>query len=301
MRSFKFISKKISYKSENIFKFSFILSFLSIYLLNSTHLGDTPKVREDLTLITEKYNRLKKRLDEIEFHLEKIDEKKKLIFASYFLDNESEKVKTIDEHPLKKESSLEEQMNFLNKKMTEEASSLDALINVAKKKDLDYNKMPAIFPLDKKYLRKPISGFGLRFHPILKIPRMHYGMDFPAKSGSPVYATGDGVVKTVGYQNGFGNTIVINHENGFLSSFSHLKDFVKGIKKGKRIKRGEKIAEVGSTGLSTGPHLHYEIHQLVKGKKWEKINPLPYLYEGLTLGQYSKIIEMAKSIKRSLD
>ncbi|MET0336561.1 MAG: M23 family metallopeptidase, partial [Caulobacter sp.] len=115
-------------------------------------------------------------------------------------------------------------------------------------------------------LRTPVdgaritSGFGARRHPILGFTRMHQGIDFGAGSGTPVLAAGDGVVVEAGRKGGYGNWVKIRHNGGWETGYAHLSRYAKGLKKGQRVKQGQLVAYVGSTGMSTGPHLHYEIY-----------------------------------------
>ncbi|KAB7738681.1 peptidoglycan DD-metalloendopeptidase family protein [Parvibaculum sedimenti] len=128
----------------------------------------------------------------------------------------------------------------------------------------------------KKFLMKtPVdgarisSGFGMRKHPILGFTKFHEGVDFAAPKGTPIYAAGDGVVKIAGWVNGYGNFVELSHANRYETAYGHMSAFAKGIHPGIRVHQGQVIGYVGSTGRSTGPHLHYEIH--IAGKK---VNPL---------------------------
>jgi len=118
----------------------------------------------------------------------------------------------------------------------------------------------------KKFLmRKPMttgvlrSGFGMRRHPILKYTRMHTGVDFAAPRGTPILAAGNGVIEKAGRDSGYGNVIVVAHTNGYATVYAHQQGFAKGVAVGSRVRQGQVIGYVGSTGLSTGPHLHFEI------------------------------------------
>jgi murein DD-endopeptidase MepM/ murein hydrolase activator NlpD len=113
------------------------------------------------------------------------------------------------------------------------------------------------------------SGFGSRLHPVLGYTRMHKGVDFAVPTGTPVMAAGAGTVSFMGWANGYGNFVVINHSNGYATAYGHLSRFAPGIHMGSRVRQGQVVAYSGNTGMSTGPHLHYEI--LVKG---EQVNPL---------------------------
>ena len=118
---------------------------------------------------------------------------------------------------------------------------------------------------DKFLLRKPMargifrSGFGWRRHPILKRRRMHKGVDWAAPRGTPIYAAGDGVIKQAGWKAGYGRWILISHKNGYATGYAHQSRLAKGMRPGVRVKQGQVIGYVGSTGRSTGPHLHYEV------------------------------------------
>lgn len=119
----------------------------------------------------------------------------------------------------------------------------------------------------KKFLmRKPMSGgtfrsgFGARNHPLLGVVRMHTGVDWSAPRGTPIMAAGDGIVTYARWKNGYGNYIEIQHTNGYASAYAHQTGFAKGIQEGVRVRQGQVIGYVGTTGLSTGPHLHYEVH-----------------------------------------
>lgn len=125
----------------------------------------------------------------------------------------------------------------------------------------------------KALLRNPVharisSGFGMRMHPILGYSKMHTGIDFAAKSGTPIHAAGDGVIDFSGRKGGYGNYIRIKHNGKYKTAYAHMRAFAKGIRKGKLVKQGQVIGYVGTTGRSTGAHLHYEII-----KNGKKINP----------------------------
>ena len=134
----------------------------------------------------------------------------------------------------------------------------------------------------------------MRMHPILKYRKMHNGMDFTAKTGTEVYATGDAVVKKASRSTGFGNLIVLDHGFGYETYYAHLSKF--DVRKGQKIKRGEVIGEVGSTGLSTAPHLHYEVH-----KNGRVINPINFYHGDLTAEEYDIMLNQSNLENQSLD
>ncbi len=154
--------------------------------------------------------------------------------------------------------------------------------------------IPAIQPVSNKDLRKTASGYGTRIDPIYGTSKFHEGMDFSAPQGTDVYATGDGTVVQMGWQSGYGNRIVIDHGFGYQTVYAHLRDF--RTKLGKKVVRGEVIGGVGSTGKSTGPHLHYEVH--VKGKV---VNPVNYYFMDLSAEDYDRMIQIAANHGKVLD
>ena len=113
------------------------------------------------------------------------------------------------------------------------------------------------------------SGFGMRFHPILGYSRMHKGVDFGVPIGTPVMAAGAGTIAFMGWENGYGNFVLINHSNGYATAYGHLSRFFPGMHRGAHVRQGQTVAYSGMTGMATGPHLHYEIRI-----NNEQVNPL---------------------------
>ena len=175
-------------------------------------------------------------------------------------------------------SELSEQLTALAKLEREiklEMKSYKDLMHTfqSKKDSLDY--LPALRPILKGVIS---SGFGTRLHPVYKVYRHHDGLDFSAKRGTPIYATADGIVRYVGKMGGYGKMVIIDHKYGFETRYGHMNKWV--VRKGQRVKRGEKIGEVGNTGISTAPHLHYEVR--FKGKA---VNPKYYYFEDRILNE----------------
>ena len=187
-------------------------------------------------------------------------------------------------------------LDDLSKRMYVQSLSFDEVYKMAKNKSEYMASMPAIMPVKKSSARL-VSGFGTRFHPILHYRRMHTGVDLAAKKGTPIYATGDGVVEVAGSGNakfsGYGVVCVINHGYGFKTLYGHMSE-VK-VKPGKKVKRGELIGLVGSTGLSQAPHLHYEVIQ--NGKK---VNPVYFFFNDLTPAEYEEVIQDANQENQCL-
>lgn len=186
-------------------------------------------------------------------------------------------------------------MEKLEERIHKQSLSFRELLNLAKHKEQMLSNIPAIQPVNNKDLKQMASGYGYRIDPIYKTRKMHTGMDFTANIGTEVYVTGDGVVETleVGAW-GYGKCIVVNHGFGYKTRYAHLSAFK--VKQGQKVKRGEIIGLVGSTGKSVGPHLHYEVE---KGGK--KINPIHYYHSDLTPEQYEKLLEMSNNSFKAFD
>ena len=179
-----------------------------------------------------------------------------------------------------------QKMDMLNRQLYIQSQSFDEVVDLFKDHDKMLSCIPAIQPVSNKNLKQTASGYGMRIDPIYKTAKFHSGMDFSANIGTPIYATGDGVVKKAGWQSGYGKIIIINHGFGYETWYAHLNDY--DVRVGQKVKRGEVIGEVGNTGKSTGPHLHYEVH--LKGKV---MNPVNYYFMDLSAEDYDKMIELA--------
>jgi murein DD-endopeptidase MepM/ murein hydrolase activator NlpD len=186
-------------------------------------------------------------------------------------------------------------MDILAKRLVVQSKSLDEIVKLAKNKSEMLASIPAIQPVANKDLKRMASGYGVRIHPIYKTRRMHWGMDFSAPQGTNVYATGNGVVKTAKRsRKGLGNHIVINHGFGYQTTYGHLNKIL--IRRGQKVKRGDIIGVVGSTGSSTAPHLHYEVK---KGKR--KLNPVYFYHNDLTPEEYETMLVLSSQENQSLD
>lgn len=190
--------------------------------------------------------------------------------------------------------STAQKMDLLNKRLYFQSKSYDELMKLFNDKENRILCIPAIQPILNKDLKQTSSGFGRRVDPIYKTVRMHSGMDFTAKTGTPVYATGDGVIEKADWDQGYGKTVIINHGYGYKTLYAHLNDY--SVKKGTKVKRGEVIGKVGSTGKATGSHLHYEVHY--KGKP---VNPQNYYFMDLTPAEYDKMVQLSSTMGRMMD
>lgn len=191
--------------------------------------------------------------------------------------------------------SVQHGVEALRHRLLVQKKSFDTLEKIVKTKEQMLTAIPAIQPLSNKTLERLASGFGYRIDPIYKTPKMHTGLDFTAAVGTPIYATGDGVVHTAGYDNGgYGNHVIINHGYGYETMYGHMVKIKKH--RGERVRRGEVIGWVGSTGKSTGPHCHYEVI-----RKGEKIDPVHYFFNDLSAAEYERIVRIAASSNQSFD
>lgn len=186
-------------------------------------------------------------------------------------------------------------LDQLKKAVYVQSKSYDEIIELAKNREDQLACLPAIQPISNKDLTRTASGWGYRIHPIYKIRKFHYGMDFTAPTGTDVYATGNGkVIRVEWSRRGSGNHILIDHGYGYITLYAHLSGF--SVKLGQQVNRGDVIGFVGSTGLSTAPHLHYEVHLNNK-----KVNPINYYFNDLTPEEYDRMIELSMRSGQSFD
>lgn len=189
---------------------------------------------------------------------------------------------------------LSKKVDMLRRKIYIESKSQDELVKLAENKEKLYAAIPAIQPISNKQLMALASGFGMRTHPIYKVRKMHTGIDFAASIGTPIYATADGKVVTVDTRySGYGKLVEIDHGFGYHTRYAHMHGFA--VKPGQMVRRGDLVGYVGNTGLSTAPHLHYEV--LINGSQ---VDPVHYFYNDLSPAEYEKVLELASIENQSL-
>ena len=182
----------------------------------------------------------------------------------------------------------------LKRKLYIQTKSYDELLDMANNKEELVATIPAIQPVSNKDLKRVASGYGNRIDPFLKVKRMHYGLDFSVKKGTPIYATADGRVVIIKSSfGGLGKYIYLDHGNGYRTVYGHLNKF--NVRKGQKVKRGELIAYSGNSGRSTAPHLHYEVH-----KNGKKLNPVNFFFNDLTPNQYEEVIKLSSVENQAL-
>lgn len=187
-----------------------------------------------------------------------------------------------------------QKMDLVERQLHRQSQSFDELVELCKTQEDRLRHVPAIQPVSNKDLKRMASGYGYRIDPIYHIKKFHEGMDFSAEKGTDVFATGDGRVIQAGFDKGYGLSIMVDHGYGYVTRYAHLSK--KFVNRGQGVKRGDKIGEVGSTGKSTGPHLHYEVHlrDVVQ-------NPANYYFLDLTPEQYEELIEMSDNVGQVMD
>lgn len=187
-----------------------------------------------------------------------------------------------------------QKVDMLEKKLYMQTRSFNEVIELSREQDKKLACIPAIQPVSNKDLKRTASGYGWRSDPIYRVRRFHHGMDFACDTGTPVYATGNGVVTYAKWQSGYGNFIIIDHGYGYVTRYAHLSSIK--VKQGQKVVRGEEIGLVGSTGKSTGPHLHYEV---IVGKT--DVNPVNYYFMDLDAQQYDEMISLAENHGKVFD
>jgi murein DD-endopeptidase MepM/ murein hydrolase activator NlpD len=288
-----------------------LFGFLSFVILINTPYFETPKDRlqaREIENLKLQYAILNKKLDEIDDVTEAIENRDNNIYRVYFNRSEiPDSIRKGGNKDLKKYKDLEgynnsdlvinttRRIDQIAKQLAVQSKSLDEILKLASSKKTLLSAIPAIQPVRNENLSRMASGFGYRIDPFTKIRKMHNGMDFAANTGAPIYATGDGVIaRADNTASGFGNHIVIRHGFGYESLYAHLSKY--NCKVGQKVKRGDIIGYVGSTGRSEGPHCHYEVH-----KDGKVVNPLNFYYGNISAAEYVAISKVASQENQSLD
>lgn len=190
--------------------------------------------------------------------------------------------------------------------LRETQSTLDKLERQTGRQTLSFEEIKAAFNANREKMHhlpaiRPIngvllSGYGVRVHPVYNRRRMHDGVDFRADVGTPIYATGDARVRSAGRNGTYGNLLILDHGFGYESRYAHLSGFAQGVRAGATVKRGELVGYSGDTGLTRGPHLHYEIL-----KDGEHVDPLNYMFADITPEEYLMFREISDNNPMSMD
>jgi murein DD-endopeptidase MepM/ murein hydrolase activator NlpD len=250
-------------------------------------------------LLTENYKLLRKELNTAQENLAVLEKRDNEVYRSIFEQNPLpdsaravliekqkafKKTEAMDETELGKDIAA--QITNLNARMAFQTSSYKGIETLITNQTEKLSSIPGIQPISNKELTRIASGFGYRIHPIYGIAKMHSGLDFTAPLGTPIYATGNGVVTTASYSGGAGNLVVINHGYGYETKYMHMVRIKTAV--GQVVKRGEVIGWVGSTGASTGPHCHYEVH--VNGVA---VDPVYFFSNDLNPAEFDRMLKIA--------
>ncbi|KIX21943.1 peptidase M23 [Flavobacterium sp. 316] len=290
---------------------SALFGFLCLILLINTPYFETPKdklLTSELEYMKLNYTLLNKKMDLMSEGINAIGERDNNIYRIYFNTTPiSEEERKAGFGGVNRYKSLEgynnselvinttKRVDQLTKELVIQSRSLDEIVTLAKQKEKLLAAIPAIQPVKNEDLKRMASGYGYRSDPFTKIRKFHYGMDFTSPSGTPIYATGDGVVlKADNSLSGYGNHIEINHGYGYVTLYAHLSKY--NCRPGQKVKRGDIIGYVGSTGRSEAPHLHYEVI-----KNGEKVNPINFYYGSISAEEYVAISKLATQENQSLD
>ena len=185
----------------------------------------------------------------------------------------------------------------LSQQLALQSKSLDTIARMAKDKEKMLSSIPSIKPVREDQLNTAISllsGFGMRLHPIHHVKKFHKGIDFSAPTGTAIQATGDGEIVQAGKDGGYGNCVVIKHGYGYETLYGHMSRV--DVQVGQKVKKGQRIGLIGSTGSSTGPHCHYEVHM-----SGNVVNPLQFCLDGLTPSEYQSLANAALADNKSFD
>ncbi|WP_298296853.1 M23 family metallopeptidase [Hydrotalea sp.] len=272
---------------------------------------DSPKeklLRQQNRDLAENYTLIQERVKQLEVQMQELEDRDNNVYRTIFESTpipDSARTRIIEtkneikllEGQTETElvNNIKNQLNNLTLRVVYQGKSYGDIDSMIKNKEKLLLAIPAIQPVSNKNLNRIASGFGYRIDPVYKVTKFHAGLDFAAPLGTPIYATADGVVQTAGFNTGgYGNEVVINHGYGYQTLYGHM--YKVKAREGELVKRGEVIGYVGSTGKSTGPHCHYEVH-----KNGKPVDPIYYFYNDLTPAQFDRILKLAATANQSLD
>ena len=286
-----------------------IFGFISAFLVTAgmviwVYTKFIPKPQDNATqqryrMMKDDYNNLAAKLKTVQDQMAELEKRDNDVYRSIFEANplpdsarakltekakEFEKVNVMNDDQLSKDIAA--QLNNISARIAYQGNSYVAIEKLINNQDVKLASIPAIQPVSNKDLSRVASGFGMRIHPIYGIPKMHNGLDFTAPQGTPIYATGDGRVSMAGPGTGTGTHVIINHGYGYETVYMHMVRVKARV--GQQVKRGEVIGWVGSTGASTGPHCHYEVH--INGTP---VDPVYFFFNDLNAEQYDRLLKIA--------
>lgn len=312
--SYRKIEPKKSRKYRNLTFFllgSAIFGLLGLTIILNTPILNTPRelsLQRELKNYELQFELLDKKMEQMEQVLANIEDRDNNIYRLYFEANPiPEEQRRAGFGGVNRYKSLEgfnnsdmiigttQRLDIIQKQMVIQSKSLDEITKLAAEKEKLLAAIPAIQPISNDRLTRMASGYGWRSDPFTKARKMHWGMDFTSPKGTPIYASGDGkVTRADNNSSGYGKHIRISHGYGYVSLYGHLSKY--NVKAGQRVKRGDLIGFVGSTGRSEAPHLHYEVW-----KDGDRINPINFYYGSLTAEEFENMLKYATQENQSLD
>ncbi|SHL84179.1 Murein DD-endopeptidase MepM and murein hydrolase activator NlpD, contain LysM domain [Chitinophaga jiangningensis] len=265
-------------------------------------------LQRDLDGMKERYEALQGRMKEVRTKLTALEERDndiyRVIFEAEPIPDSTRMGKVVaDEEAAQLQSFASSEiiastsvlLNEITNRIKSQEKSFDEIDKLVKNKQEMLAAIPAIQPVSNKDLKHIASGFGYRIDPIYKMMKYHSGLDFAAPSGTPIYATGNGVVEEASLSDvGYGNHVVVRHGYGYKTLYGHMLRMK--VRAGQAVKRGDVLGWVGSTGKSTGPHCHYEVI-----KNGTKVDPVYFFFSDLTAEQFETLVKMARSGNQSFD
>lgn len=290
---------------------SFLFGTLGLILLLNTSIINTPRelsLEREVKNFKLQFELLNKKMGQIDKVLANIEDRDNSIYRIYFEANPiPEEQRKAGFGGVNRYRTLEgynnsdliietaKRMDVIQKQLVVQSKSLDEIAKLASEREELLAAIPAIQPVANEDLNRMASGYGWRSDPFTKVRKRHYGMDFSAPRGTPVYATGNGkVVRADNRSSGYGKHIRIDHGFGYTSLYGHLSEY--NVRRGQNVKRGDLIGFVGSTGRSQGPHLHYEVW-----KNDNRINPINFYYGNLSADEFQRLLLTANQENQSLD
>ncbi|WP_340064828.1 M23 family metallopeptidase [Ascidiimonas aurantiaca] len=312
--SYRKIEPKKGRRIRNLILFftgSFLFAVVMLVILLNTNFVNTPKElsqERELKNYEFRFDLLNRKMAQMEAVLANLEDRDNNLYRLYFEANPiPEEQRKAGFGGVNRYKTLEgynnsdliinttRRLEILQKRLVVQSRSLDEIAILGAKKEKLLASIPAIQPLNNEDLTRMASGYGWRSDPFTKARKFHYGMDFTAPRGTPIFASGDGEVTRADNRSaGYGKHIRIDHGYGYVSLYAHLSKY--NVKRGQKVKRGDLIGFVGSTGRSEAPHLHYEIF-----KDGKRINPINFYYGSLTAKEFQSMLKIATQENQSLD
>ncbi len=290
---------------------SFLFGIIGLILLLNTSIINTPRelsLEREVKNFKLQFELLNKKMNQIDKVLANVEDRDNSIYRVYFEANPiPEEQRKAGFGGVNRYKSLDgynnsdiiietaKRMDQIQKQLVVQSKSLDEIAKMASEKEELLAAIPAIQPVANDNLKRMASGYGWRSDPFTKVRKRHYGMDFSAPRGTPIYATGNGrVIRADNRSSGYGKHIRIDHGFGYITLYGHLSEY--NVRRGQRVKRGDLIGFVGSTGRSQAPHLHYEVW-----KDRARINPINFYYGNLSAEEFQLLLLSANQENQSLD